>query len=364
MIYSKTNIYFITVLIFINLGINAQRGKDFRIIAYYAGSAEKIHEYEVEKLTHFIYCFGQLSKNKIHFGHSNDTMALINMQKLKSRNPNLKIMISLGGWGGCKTCSEVFGNKKNRKAFAQSVKELSKEFKIDGIDLDWEYPAIKGFPGYEFSSDDKKNFTELVREMRQALGQDFIISFAAGGFTEYLEQSIEWNKVIKYVDFINIMSYDLVHGYSKISGHHTPLYSTEFQKESTDNAVMWLLNKGVPSKQIVIGAAFYGRLFKIDDGYPTELYKPCRFSHAFSYKFSSDTLSKSSGFIQYWDTVACSPYAIHSERKLLASYDDEQSIKYKMHYVIKQNLGGIMFWQLVDDKLKEGLLDVIYKYSK
>lgn len=342
----------------------AQQMDKFRVIAYYAGSAELLSQYEIEKVSHLIYCFGQLKGNELHFGYRNDTIALQTMAKLKLRNPDLKIMFSLGGWGGCKTCSEVFSLASNRKAFAESVKVLADFFKIDGIDLDWEYPAIQGYPGFRFDSTDKDHFTELLHELRTILGPKFEISFAAGGFSEFLQHSIHWKQVIKSVNFINLMSYDLVHGYSKWSGHHTPLYSTPYQKESTDHAVQWLLSQGVPSNQLVIGAAFYGRYFMIDEGYPVDLYQPCRFSHSFSSKHASDSLSETSGFIVQWDSTAQAPFAIHQGRRLVASYDDERSISAKVKYAKEQQLGGIMFWQLWDDRRTQGLLNIIHQTLK
>ena len=144
----------------------------------------------------------------------------------KSLNPELKVMLSLGGWGGCATCSDVFSTSTGRQEFAQSVKEVTTYFGTDGIDLDWEYPSIAGFPGHTFRPEDKENFTALLKEIRAVNGEDFEISFAAGGFTEYIQSAVDWTEVVKYTDFINIMTYDLVHGFSKVSGHHTPLYST------------------------------------------------------------------------------------------------------------------------------------------
>ena len=283
------------------------------------------------------------------------------MVKLKSKHPDLKIMLSLGGWSGCGPCSDVFNTEVGREDFALSVKDISTYFKTDGLDLDWEYPAIKGFPGHNYRPADKTNFTALVKELRTVNGKNFQISFAAGGFTTFIDSSIEWKEVIKYTDFINIMTYDLVHGYSKVSGHHTPLYSTPQQIESTDHAVQLLLKEGVPAAQLIIGAAFYGRYFQIDEGKPVDLYEPCHFTHGFSSKFMSDSLSTENGFEKRWDDVAQAPYAINSKRRLLATYDDERSIAIKTKYAVDHRLGGIMFWQLMDDKFHQGLLEVMYE---
>ena len=341
----------------------AQSPTPFRTVGYYAGPGTLVDSFETDKLTHLIFCFGHLDGNRYHIGSAADSATIKKMVQLKSKHPELKILLSLGGWSGCQTCSDVFNTADGRKEFALSVKEISAYFKTDGIDLDWEYPAIKGFPGHTYRPEDKTNFTALVKELRHNNGENFEISFAAGGFTTYIDSSIEWKEVIKYVDFINIMTYDLVHGYSVVSGHHTPLYSTPQQIESTDHAVQMLLRAGVPADQLVIGAAFYGRFFQIDEGNPVDLYQPCHFSHGFSSKFMSDSLSVQNGFNIRWDSVAKAPYAINVQRRLVATYDDNESIILKTQYAVHHRLGGIMFWQLIDDKFHDGLLNTIFEHQ-
>lgn len=333
----------------------------FRVIGYYCGTTIPIDSFETEKLTHLIFSFGNLRENHFAINSATDSATIKRMVELKSKNPGMKVMLSLGGWGGCATCSDVFSTSSGRKEFAQSIKEISSFFKTDGIDLDWEYPAIKGFPEHTFRPEDRSNFTLLLKELREVNGPEFEISFAAGGFTSYIDSSVEWKEIIKYVNFINIMSYDLVHGYSTTSGHHTPLYSTTKQTESTDHAVQLLLMLGVPAKKLVIGAAFYGRFFQIKEGNEVDLHKPCKFLHGFSYKYSSDSLSAENGFEKKWDEVAMAPYAVNLKRRLVATYDDEKSIALKTKYAVANKLGGIMFWQLYDDKFHGGLLDVLYR---
>lgn len=234
-------------------------------------------------------------------------------------------------------------------------------FKTDGIDLDWEYPAIPGYPGHDYSPADRKNFTSLVKTLRKALGAKYEISFAAGGFDHFIDSSIEWKEVMRTADKVNVMSYDLVHGFSKVSGHHTPLYSTPQQKESGDNAVMRLIQIGVPANKIILGAAFYGRMFEVSDTSGHGLYQPAHFYHGISYSRIYDTVSAANGFVQYWDPVANAPYAFNAQRKIQVTYDDSLSITRKTQYVISKGLGGIMFWQLMDDRPGSGLLDVIDK---
>jgi chitinase len=337
----------------------AAQSSTFRVVGYYAGVTIPVDSFETHKLTHLIYCFGGLKGNRFQLRSSADSTIIRKMVELKKQQPALKIMLSLGGWGGCEHCSDVFNSESGRKEFAQSVKEVSDHFHTDGIDLDWEYPVVKGYPGHAFRPEDRFNFTELVKSIRQTCGPAFEISFAAGGFTSYIDSSISWKEIIPYVNFINIMSYDLVHGYSTVSGHHTPLYSTPQQTESTDHAVQLLLQKGVPPGMLVIGAAFYGRFFRISEGAPTDLYQPARFSHGFSFKHLNDSVSSGNGFEILWDKTAQAPYAINRERRLLATYDDPMSVALKTRYAVEHHLGGIMFWQLYDDSFHNGLLDVI-----
>ncbi|KAA9037570.1 glycoside hydrolase family 18 protein [Ginsengibacter hankyongi] len=352
---------------FITSFCNAQNNKEqnnIAVIGYYAGRTTAIDSFEIEKLTHLIFSFCHLKGDSLAVDNARDSATIVSMVALKQRNPRLKILLSLGGWGGCKTCSAVFSTKKGRKTFSNSVKHLTDYFGTDGIDLDWEYPAISGFPGHAYGPEDKPNFTALVKELRKKLGKKKEISFAAGGFSSYIDSAVEWKKVMPMINRINLMSYDLVSGFSKVSGHHTPLYSTAQQVESVDNGVKELIAAGVPPAKIAIGAAFYARLFEVSDTANNGLYRPGHFYHGLSYSRFADTININNGFIQYWDSTAMAPYAFNKQRKLLATYDDSVSIKLKTEYVIKNKLNGIMFWQLADDSFTNGLLDAIDKAKK
>ncbi|HMH20454.1 MAG TPA: glycoside hydrolase family 18 protein [Puia sp.] len=337
----------------------ASRAQGPAVIGYYAGRNSAIDSFEVEKLTHIIFSFCHLKDNKLWVNNANDTAIIRHMVALKSRNPGLKVILSLGGWGGCRTCPQVFSTRKGRKEFCSSVKELAGYFQTDGIDLDWEYPALSNVPGYPFSPADKDNFTRLIKQLRRKLGRQQEISFAAGGFTKYLERSIDWKKVVPRVNYINLMTYDLVSGYDTVSGHHTPLYSTPHQVESTDHAVRWLDSMGMPRSKIAIGVAFYARIFAGVDSINNGLYRPCVFKRGVSYRDQAAVFSTDSGYAYHWDPIAQAPYLYNASQKLFVSYDDTLSIRLKTRYAIEKGLGGIMFWQLGEDRFHDGLLNVI-----
>ena len=330
------------------------------IIAYYAGDSTGFKNYPTDKLTHIIYSFLHLKGNAFAFDKPQDEATVKALVALKAKNPKLKIMLSIGGWGGCETCSQVFSTEKGRTDFASSVKEILTATRTDGIDLDWEYPAIVGMPGHRFVPEDRHNFTLLVQALRKTLGDAYEISFAAGGYTEFLEKSIEWKEVMPLVDRVNLMSYDLVNGYATTTGHHTPLYSTPVQLQSTDHGVRFLDSLGVASKKIVIGAAFYARVFSGVGSANNGLNQPCKFKTTFSYKDFNDSLSAVRGFVNHWDSVAQAPYAYSKSAKLFASFDNEKSVQLKTQYVRDKKLGGIMFWELTADKPQQGLLNAIY----
>lgn len=338
--------------------------KGFAVFGYYLGRPTMIDSFPVEKLTHLCFSFTHLKGNSISLGNKRDSAALISCVEQKKRNPQLKVIISMGGWTGCYTCSTVFSADSSRKLFAASVKQFLNDFNADGIDLDWEYPTIAGAPGHPYSLNDKDNFTELIKTLRDSLGRQKEISFAAGGFKKYIDESVDWKKVTPLVDRINIMTYDLVTGYDTITGHHTPLYSTAHQKESCDRAVKMLKAKGVPTKKLLIGAAFYARVWENVASENDGLFQKGKFLRGVSYSNFKSFLSEDSGFVYHWDQVAAAPYLYNAAKKWFATFDDSTSIALKTEYSIKKHLNGIMFWQLAEDSFTGGLLDIIDKTKK
>lgn len=331
------------------------------VIAYYAGNGSDLDLYRFEQLDQVIFSFCHLRGNELTIDDATDTLTIQKLVALKKSHPKLKILLSLGGWGGCAPCSEVFSTAVGRTAFVRSVDKLLRDFQVDGIDLDWEYPGIEGHPGHLFQRADKANFTALVRELRQVLGEKAEISFAAGGFDAFFEGSVEWDLVMPLVNRVNIMSYDLVNGYSTVTGHHTPLYSSPGQQLSADYAIKCLEKLGVPRKKMVLGAAFYARVWENVPNQNQGLYQSGKFKSFVPYQRFLSTITEAEGYQFYRDSIAQAPYAYNPFKQLFATFDDRESVRQKALYAQKEQLGGIMFWQLVGDTRENGLLEAIYK---
>lgn len=329
------------------------------VIAYYVGDGSDLDQYPVSDLTHIIYSFLHLDGNKLAFDNDKSEAAFARLVALKATHPDLKVLLSLGGWSACKSCSDVFSTPQARLEFAESVRDLVINHGADGLDLDWEYPAIEGFPGHPFKSEDKPNFTELVRVLRQTVGDSTELSFAAGGFSKYIEESIDWANVMPLVNRVNVMTYDLVGGYSTTTGHHTPLYGSHHQQQASDPAILSLLEMGVPSEKIVIGSAFYGRVWENVDSTNNGLYRSGAFKQGVNFKGLDKYLSDNPGYEEYWDDSTKALHMYNAEKGIFLTLDDRRSVQLKTEYALDSGLGGIMFWHLTADTPSGGLLQTI-----
>lgn len=359
------------------------------IMAYYVPEREFQPEIiPVEKLTHIIFSFTKVIDGKMEF--RNPEVLGPKLEALvaqKQRNPSLKVMIACGGWGA-DGFSDMALTEESRTKFIQSARTFIEKYQLDGMDMDWEYPGISG-AGTKARPEDTQNFTQLMkglREMLDTFDSPKILTFASAGWERYYD-FIEVHEVLKYTDFMNVMTYDQVSGESIYTGHHTPLGNvpiadiegTPFQKhldslytakENPDNhprsaekIIDFLLNEGVKPEQLVIGAAFYGRVWKGVPPVNNGLYQLSDDIQIgwLAYDKIRSQYEPDSNFQRFWDDKAKAPFMYNSVDSLFVSYDDTVSVALKTRYAIQKGLGGIMFWQLGNDTKSEGsLLDAIY----
>ena len=323
-----------------------------------------------EKLTHVNFAFAQITPaGRAALADGELEASLLRLVALKKTNPQLKVIVSIGGWMA-DGFSDAALTDASRALFADSVVELLREFSADGIDIDWEYPG-QGVAGIKYRAEDRQNFTRLLKALRDKLD----VASAAQGRTgsgrytltiasadrEYFDHT-EMDKLHPYLDWINVMSYDFYNSLTPTTGHHAGLYETPPALPTdryADASVKQHLAAGIPSDKLVLGVAFYGRGFTgvkpIDHG----LRQPYeRFEGAHDYSELAAKFIGRPGFIRYWDDRAKSPYLWNSASRTFITYDDPQSITIKAQYVKAHHLGGMMFWELSEDRNDE-LLDVI-----
>lgn len=340
-------------------GLRAQQ-----VIAYYSGKTKQINRYYNHQITEIIFSFCHLSGNRLTVDNKKDTLTIRALVALKKKNTRLKILLSLGGWGGCKTCSDVFSSDSGRKEFAGSALDLTNYFRTDGIDLDWEFPALAAYPEHPFKVEDKVNFTTLIQTLRSKLGKSKEISVICAGVSPFLEGSLDLPDIAPYVDRINLMTYDLIGSKTHFSGHLTPLYSTSWQIASADHAMRYLDSLKIPHEKICIGSAFYGREYLILENQGDGLNKPAVFQKFITMKKIRKEYTDDHGYTTHWDSVAKAAYKYNDQNRIFITYEDERSVAAKVKYVKDKKLNGIFFWEMRLDRPKRGLMDVIFREMK
>lgn len=359
------------------------------VMAYYmARNNYAPSEIPVGKLTHVIFSFTEVIDNEMAFRSPESDEKLRELVLQKQRNPGLKVMVACGGWGGSGGFSDMAASEENRAIFVQSAIDFINEYELDGLDIDWEYPGLPGI-GNPFRPEDKENFTALMKELREAMdatGKKLTLTFAAAGWDKFFEK-IETLEVMKYADYMNLMTYDFVGGSQPYTFHHTNLghvglndlegtdylqyindsiinkNEPDWRPRSIESTVDFCLDLGVDSEQLIVGAAFYGKAWKVATIANNGLYQPIRGAQKGwpSYAAIRDSMENKNGYTVYRDEKARAPYIFNSSDSLFITFDDTLSVKLKSGYVIDNELGGIMFWeQSQDTKDGRGLLDAIF----
>jgi len=348
-----------------------QPGDKKIIIGYAPGFRGLLEPLQIaaSKLTHINYAFVNVRDSMAWLtNESTDTTNFRYLVGLKKVNPDLKILISLGGWSWSENFSDAVLTASSRKKFAKSCVDIIRLHQLDGVDIDWEYPGFKGEDNI-FRPEDKENFTlmfqairEELEELTKSTGQHHLLTTAIPCFQAFIDKT-EMGKLQTYLDYINLMSYDFYVA-GDTAGHHTNLFpSSNFdQEESGHKAVLAYIKAGVPASKLVLGMAFYGRSWFMKSADNHGINRPVdSVARGGGYSMIKDSISKKPGFVRYWDDQAKAPVLFNDSTFQMYSFDDEESIMHKCNYVIENNLGGVMFWQYASDP-KLYLLDAVNKY--
>ena len=294
------------------------------------------HEVDPLYLTHINYAFAHVDTTFDRVTIDNpDRLEMV--VELKDDYPYLKVLLSIGGWGSG-NFSEMAADSVLRWKFAQDCARCIEEYNLDGIDIDWEYPTV-GVAKISCSENDTKNYTKLMRDIRSAIGDDKLLTHATSATANYIDHKA----IDKYIDFTNVMSYDL--GWAPY--HNSPLYPSEhMEKICVDDAVKNHLKAGVPKEKLVMGLAFYGRGEK---GFPRQ-------------RDLTRTHLVEGDYTFCWDHKGQVPYIVDDETgKLVYGYENEISLALKAEYIIKHDLKGAMYWSYGGDNESGDLRECVFK---
>lgn len=252
---------------------------------------------------------------------------------------NVKVLVSLGGWGGSGGFSPMCADTAARRRFVAAMTDFCASTGYDGVDVDWEYPA---------NATDRTNFRILVGELRQSLNSltpHRFISIATPS-TGWSGQWFDVAGMMNDLDWIGMMTYDFYGSWTAKAGPNSALYGN-FSTNSegwVDYSVSYYLGRGVPQARLLIGIPLYGWVFNASSLYGTS-------TGATQASYASIIPRLQQGWVRHWDDVGNVPYMINGAGTQLISYDDSLSVATKCDYVVSKALGGAIVWALGQDKL-------------
>ncbi|XP_044253062.1 probable chitinase 10 [Tribolium madens] len=312
--------------------------------------------------THIIYAFATLKDHKLAEASDKDPEMYDRVVALREKNPDLKILLAIGGWAfGSTPFKELTSNVFRMNQFVYDAIDFLREFQFNGLDVDWEYPR---------GADDRAAYVNLLKELRVAFegeaktsGQPrLLLTAAVPASFEAIAAGYDVPEISKYLDFINVMTYDFHGQWERTVGHNSPLFplesATSYQKKLTvDYSAREWIKQGAPKEKLMIGMPTYGRSFELvnktqfDIGAPASgggtpgkytseagfmsFYEICDFLHE-----DNTTL--------VWDNEQQVPFAYRGNQWV--GFDDERSLKTKMAWLKEEGFGGIMIWSVdMDD---------------
>ena len=325
------------------------------IVGYFASwsDASTAYSLNASQLTHIHYAFAGIdSQNQVYLPNpSRDEANLAALIGLREENPSLKVLLSIGGWDYSRNFSNAALTEQSRQAFAQSCLELVRAYDLDGIDLDWEYPVSGGMGNNINRPEDRENFTKLLAALRetfdaeaQRTGRRYYLAIAGAPNADYLNK-IQLGSVQSYVDYIFLMCYDMHGPWDSYADLNAPLYTpsgnTPQYQISVDSGVRTYLNAGADPSKLVLGMPFYGYRYSTEQG---GLYSPFSTASSISYRNLLPLLSQ---YERQFHSEALVPY-LEGDGFFL-TYDDPESIAYKVQYARRQGLAGVGIWELSQD---------------
>lgn len=300
------------------------------------------------------------------------------LQLLKKRYPELQILMSVGGWEHSAKFSDVALTRDSRIRFGNSCIAFMRQYGFDGIDIDWRFPVNGGL--VDGRPEDSENLPLLMSELRGQLEywsqrdtRPYLLTMTVPA-VKMLYSQFPLLQLVEYTDWFNVMTYGFQGEWSEIASHHAPLFKNsrdprgeEVQtRYNVDGAVSGYLTAGVPAEKIVVGLPFYAQTWR--NVLPNDrfgLYSPAggvpdgtRPGGILYFRDLAPLLSNPA-YVRFFDDETKSPWLYDEIERVAISYEDPESIAFKITYVREKRLGGVMIWELSDDDDSHTLLNAI-----
>ncbi|UYV64527.1 Cht7 [Cordylochernes scorpioides] len=357
-----------------------------RVVCYFTNWAQKrpgLGRFDPEHIdpelcTHVLLAFATIQDNQLAAsdqGEAPDSELYSATLALKEKNPSLRVLVSVGGWMlGSKPFRQLTTSTYRKMNFIFQVIEYLRQHKLDGLDLDWEFP--KG-------AQDKERLTGLIKDLREAFDGEsrnaekprLLLSTTVPASFEAVSAGYNIAEINKYVDMINVLSYDFHGAWERHVGHPSPLFPLEaesaFQKKLTvDYSAAELVRKGAAKEKLVIGMATYGRTFTLANSSLTDIGAPARDGG------KPGKYTRESGFLAFyeicellkngatlvWDNEQMVPYAFVDDQWV--GFDDQRSIKLKVQWLKQSGYGGVMIWAVDLDDFRGSCIGEPYPLLK
>ncbi|CAL1532906.1 unnamed protein product, partial [Lymnaea stagnalis] len=286
---------------------------------------------------------------------------------LKLKNPALKVLLAVGGWQiGSKPFIPMIRDETTRTTWINNVVSYVRRHGFDGFDVDWEFPATRGSP-----PQDKYRFTLLMKGLYEAFAEEakesgkdkLLLTLATASGTYYIDQSYEPSKIINYIDFMLLMTYNYHGQWEKVTGHHSGLHAHKDDPKTGEKAQLYQewsidywLDVGIPKEKLIVGLPTYGMSFTLAGESENGVHAPAvgggrmgdytRETGILAYYEICLNL-KDKGWEAEWIDEQAVPYSYGGDQ--WAGYEDKKSIAIKAKNILKRNLAGAFVWSLEMD---------------
>ncbi|XP_059164023.1 probable chitinase 10 [Physella acuta] len=314
--------------------------------------------------THLIYAFGVLNTTTKtltaqYYEETTSTGRYQKLNDLKSVNPTLRTLLSVGGQNDHGTgflavseTSEILAN------FSASAIAFLRKHRFDGLDLDWEYP----------NSDTKAQFVTLLKGLRTAFDAEqlqpnqerLLLTIAAAAGVWTIDPGYDVPQIAKYVDYVNLMTYDYTTGDASITAFNSPLYSRgdpRFHPTlSTNWTVHYYKSLGLPYSKMLVGVTGVGRWLVLEDrnytGVGSNVTGVKRTSPDYQIPAGMTypeicRVLKNSSTVRVFDNEQKVPYLVNDDNWV--GYEDTESVTVKTQWMMDIGVAGVMFWSLDQD---------------